>query len=225
MSARDLITFGLGPAAFAFPTAAEIADAVLDEALGTHAGFLTTLATSAELATDAELATAVRTELATELAEISAIEDTVNHITYGNSALADAVAAIPTAAAPSAADNADAVADELLAGHLTPGSLGVVITDILADTGEIGTAGAGLTAIPKTGYKLAADGLDSISTTAPSGVASNFREMIVAVWRRFYKKATMTATQLKTYDDAGTGVLTTQTTADDGTTQTQGAAT
>jgi len=29
----------------------------------------------------------------------------------------------------------------------------------------------------KTGYKLASDGLDSVSTTAPTGVASNFREM------------------------------------------------
>ncbi len=69
--------------------------------------------------------------------------------------------------------------------------------------------------------KVASDGLDSVSTTAPTGVASDFREMVVQVWRRFFKKATMTSTQLKTYADNGTDVLTTQTLSDDGATQTQ----
>lgn len=74
-----------------------------------------------------------------------------------------------------------------------------------------------------TGFKLASDGLDSISTTAPTGVAANFREMVVQTWRRFFKKSTLTATQLKTFGDNGTTVLTTQAVSDDGTTQTQGA--
>jgi len=76
----------------------------------------------------------------------------------------------------------------------------------------------------KTGYKLASDGLDSVSTTAPTGVASNFREMIVQLWRRFFKKATLTSTELKTYADDGTTPITTQSVSDDGTTQTQEAA-
>lgn len=76
----------------------------------------------------------------------------------------------------------------------------------------------------KTGYKLASDGLDSISTTAPSGVASNFREMMVQVWRRFFRKTTKTSSQIKTYADDGTTVTTTQAISNDGTTQTQGAA-
>lgn len=63
----------------------------------------------------------------------------------------------------------------------------------------------------KTGYKLASDGLDSISTTAPSGVASNFREMVIATWRRFYKKVTKDSDEIKTYADNGSTVLTTQT--------------
>jgi len=46
----------------------------------------------------------------------------------------------------------------------------------------------------------------------------------VQVWRRFFKKGTMTATELKTYADNGTDVLTTQTLSDDGTTQDQGGA-
>ncbi len=76
----------------------------------------------------------------------------------------------------------------------------------------------------KTGYKLASDGLDSIATTAPAGVAANFREMLVQTWRRFFAKSTMTATELKTYADNGSTVISTQTLSDDGVTQTQGAA-
>jgi len=80
------------------------------------------------------------------------------------------------------------------------------------------------TAASKTGYALAANGLDSITTTGPAGVAANFREMLVQVWRRFFGKVTMTADTLTTYDDAGTAVATTQTLSDDSTTQTQGKA-
>lgn len=59
--------------------------------------------------------------------------------------------------------------------------------------------------------RLAADGLDSISTAAPAGVAGTFREMIVQTWRRFFRRSTLTATQLKTYADDNVSVLTTQT--------------
>jgi len=82
-----------------------------------------------------------------------------------------------------------------------------------ADIGEIPTT--------KTGYKLASDGLDAVATTAPAGVAGNFREMMVQLFRRFFKKSTLTSTELKTYADNGTDVLTTQAVSDDGTTQTQ----
>lgn len=101
-------------------------------------------------------------------------------------------------------------------------------TAIEADTQDlqtqIGTAGVGLTGIPKTGYKLASDGLDTVATTSPAGVASNFREMVVATWRYLYKKTTLTATQLKAYDDAGTSAIATMTVSDDGSTQTKGEA-
>lgn len=73
--------------------------------------------------------------------------------------------------------------------------------------------------------KLTSDGLDSVSVTAPTGLATTFREMMVAVWRLFFKKVTMTATQKKTYADNGSSILTTQTLSDDGTTQEQGAGT
>lgn len=74
----------------------------------------------------------------------------------------------------------------------------------------------------KTGFKLASDGLDSVSVAAPSGVATNFREMLVQLWRRFFKKSTLTESQLKTYADNGSTVLTTQSVTDDDVTQTQG---
>ncbi len=55
----------------------------------------------------------------------------------------------------------------------------------------------------KTGFKLASDGLNTIATTEPSGVASNFREMLVQTWRRFFKKCTQDTTTIKTYKDNG----------------------
>lgn len=73
--------------------------------------------------------------------------------------------------------------------------------------------------------RLSATGLDSIPTTAPTGVATTFREMLVQTWRRFFRKSTLTGTQLKTYADDGSTVLTTQAVSDDATTQTQGTST
>lgn len=81
------------------------------------------------------------------------------------------------------------------------------------------------TAASKTGYKLASDGLDTVSTAEPAGVAANFREMMVQVWRRLFKKKDLTSTELKCYKDDGSSVATTQSVSDDGTTETQGAAT
>jgi hypothetical protein len=83
---------------------------------------------------------------------------------------------------------------------------------------EIQLADVGATAT------LRAAGLDNISITAPSGVATNFREMLVQVWRWFFKKSTLDATNLKTYADDGSTVVTTQTVSNSGGTQTRGAA-
>jgi len=76
----------------------------------------------------------------------------------------------------------------------------------------------------KAGFSLAAGGLDAIPITAPAGVASDFREMIVQLWRRFFEKAVMTATTLTTYADDGATPITAQTISTVGSTQTQGAA-
>lgn len=82
----------------------------------------------------------------------------------------------------------------------------------------------GLTYEADATARLTANGLDDVLTTAPTGVAANFREMVVQTWRRFFKKATKTSTQIKTYADNGTTVVTTQTVSDDSTTETQGVA-
>lgn len=103
----------------------------------------------------------------------------------------------------------------------TAGDLGAGVAAILDDTG---TSGVVVAAGSKTGYALAAAGLDAVTATDPGGVASTFPQMVVALWRRFFKKTTMTSTQIKTYGDDGSTVRTTQTISDDGTTQTQGAA-
>lgn len=92
---------------------------------------------------------------------------------------------------------------------------------------NMGATGGNLSSIPKTGYKLASDGLDSVATTAPTGVASNFREMLVQVWRRFFKKTVYDSSgqTIKTYADNGTDVTTTQTATSSAGVETQGPAT
>lgn len=70
---------------------------------------------------------------------------------------------------------------------------------------------------------LASDGLDSIPVTEPAAVATSFREMLVAIWLRFYSEVRMTQTALTVYNTSGTAI-TQQTLADDGTTQTIGEA-
>lgn len=102
--------------------------------------------------------------------------------------------------------------------------LGVVASNVIEILDDTGTNGVVVASGSKTGYSLSSSGLDSISITAPTSVATNFREMMVQVWRRYFKKATMTTTELKTFADNGSTVITTQTVSDDGTTQTVNAA-
>jgi hypothetical protein len=114
-------------------------------------------------------------------------------------------------------------------GTTSAGAAGYVGTDqaaIANPTTAVVLSGTTVgTVTDKTGYKLASDGLDSIATTAPIGAASNFREMLVQVWRRFFRRATRTTTEIKTFADNGTTVVTTQTISNDGVTETQGTAT
>ena len=152
-----------------------------------------------------------------------------------------AAGAITAAAIATGAVDADAIAtdavNEIQNGLALSSALATVGSNVLAvktatdqlafSSGDVVAtlAGEGVAVSDKTGFKLASDGLDSISITPASGVATNFREMFIAVWRLFFKKVTETAAERKTYADNGTTVWTTQPLTDDGTTQTQGAAT
>lgn len=50
---------------------------------------------------------------------------------------------------------------------------------------------------------LSSDGLDNISITEPTGVASTFREIIIQVWMRFFNKVTKNSTTITTYNSLG----------------------
>jgi hypothetical protein len=71
---------------------------------------------------------------------------------------------------------------------------------------------------------LVATGLDAISVADPGAPSSmtTLAKMLVAIWRSIFCKKTLTSTQGKFYDDAGTGVNATSAVSDDGTTQTWG---
>jgi hypothetical protein len=78
----------------------------------------------------------------------------------------------------------------------------------------------------KTGYKLAADGLNSITATTPSSKATTFPQMVVQLYRRFFGKVAKNTSDntIKNYADNGTTVVTTQTISKTTFTDTQGEA-
>jgi hypothetical protein len=79
----------------------------------------------------------------------------------------------------------------------------------------------------KTGYVLAATGLDSIPVTDPGGVSNwtTFPKCMLALYRRFLKPTALTSGTLTLYKDDAATVNATQTVSDNGTTQIVGKAT
>ena len=71
---------------------------------------------------------------------------------------------------------------------------------------------------------VSADGLDLVSIEEPSGVASNFREMVVQLWRRFFGKTTISSDYILHYKSDGSTVATTQEIEETDILQTQGEA-
>lgn len=97
-------------------------------------------------------------------------------------------------------------------------------TELAALITTVGVAGAGLSAIPKTGYILASTGLDSISTTLAAGVPSTFREKQLWLAQRFLGKSiydTGLGTLIVKAAD-NTTTMTTQAMTDSAGVQTQG---
>jgi hypothetical protein len=77
-----------------------------------------------------------------------------------------------------------------------------------------------------TSAKIADGAITSAKFTvsAITGVASGILEKIDQIWRRFFKQVTKSSTQIKTYADDGTTVLTTQSATESGSDQTLGEA-
>lgn len=76
--------------------------------------------------------------------------------------------------------------------------------------------------LDKQNYILGPSGLDYISVIHATGTASNYREMGIQTWRRFFKKTTLNAASgIITFDDNDTTIITRQAVSDNGTTQTQ----
>jgi hypothetical protein len=139
-------------------------------------------------------------------------------------------------------DSTQAIADADVAAALTPqqvrdamklaptigtGAAGSIDADLDSILDDTGTSGVVVAAASKTGYSLAATGLDAITIDTPSGAIGtwNFRQRMVMLFRRFFGKAikdTSTNT-IRTYD--GSTVLTTQTIAETSTSETQGEST
>lgn len=121
-----------------------------------------------------------------------------------------------------AIDAALVVIDDFLDTEIS--ALTANVAAILDDTGNTGVVVA---AASKSGYALSATGLDAIPITAPTTVATTFREVVIQVWRRLFKKTTLDIDlgEIKTYADNGSTVVTTQTVSDDGTIQTVNSAT
>ena len=77
-----------------------------------------------------------------------------------------------------------------------------------------------VTVSDKTGFKIAADGLDSVTATEPTEKPTTFRGWLMWLVQRF-RHATMTKSQTKVLTEAG-ATVTTQSVSDDDTTQTLG---
>jgi len=80
---------------------------------------------------------------------------------------------------------------------------------------------ADVAALPqnKTGYKLAADGLDSITATESTGKPSNFREWVMWLVQRFRRSKMNRSTGKITVEKEDGTAVTEQEFSDDGTTQ------
>lgn len=119
----------------------------------------------------------------------------------------------------------DNVSDDVADVKTTTDKFRFTVNDVKATLdGETVTVG---TSNDKTGYKLAADGLDTLSAADPGGVATTIRTMIIATWRHMFEKADIDSNTglKKTYGDDGTTVNTSQTLTDVGGVETQGKAT
>lgn len=209
------------------------------------AGAIDNTAIAADAIGSSELAASAVTEIQNGLATQTSV-DTIDGIVDAIKLKTDNLPSDPADASDiAAAFSTVNTTLSTIAGYIDT-EIGTLQSTLNGVVTTLGVAGAGLSAVPwnaawdaevqsecadavaadKTGYKLASDGLDSVATTAPSGVASNFREMVVQTWRRWFKKTVydIDDNNIKTFADDDSTVVTTQTVAVSATEETQGAA-
>jgi hypothetical protein len=136
----------------------------------------------------------------------SAVSGAVGSVTGAVGSVTGNVGGIATGGIVAASFATDAItADALAAG---------AVTKIQTGLGALLPTNFATLAIDTSGQVvLGPTGLDAISVADPGGVAemTTFPKLVVALWRRFYKKTTLASNQFKTYADNGTSVNTTQT--------------
>jgi hypothetical protein len=132
-------------------------------------------------------------------------------------------------------DPATLVLDVAASSHNTANTIGAKINTAAtagdpwatALPGSYASGTAGNILGNKSGFILAANGLDQISVADPGGVSgmTTLPKMLVGLWRYFFKKTTLSRSSgnLVTYQDDGSTANVTMLTTDDGTTQTKGA--
>jgi hypothetical protein len=104
-----------------------------------------------------------------------------------------------------------------VAGNVT-GSVGSVLAPVVAASVAGNVGGSVGSVVDRTGFSLAAGGLNLIDTTPEAGAASTFRGMLIQLFRRFYRPATKSKSTgtIQTFADDGFTILTTQSFSDDG---------
>lgn len=161
--------------------------------------------TSAIAAIDSAAITAMTESVSAMSAKVDQIlvdTSAIAAIDFG--ALLSAVGAIDTSALA-------ALSVDMSALSALVTEVGSQATAILADTSAMSGLPAAVAALPSAaGIKTALEAANS---------------KLELLYRRFYGKVSMTSSLLTIYDDAGTAALKQQSLSDDGTTQTQGAAT
>lgn len=104
-------------------------------------------------------------------------------------------------------------------GGSVAGAVGSVTGNVAGSVGSVASGGITAASIADGAITSA-----KFTVSAISGVATGILEKIDQLWRRFFAKATKTTTEIKTFADNGSTVLTTQTISDSGGTETQGPA-
>lgn len=95
-------------------------------------------------------------------------------------------------------------------GFATPANVTDARDAILTQGNTAWTTATSVAVSDKTGFKLASDGLDSITLPDHTGPATGIVSGIKAILARFYNRVVRTPTQITTYRNDGTTVATTQ---------------